>query len=108
MMESSQPAIFVNLEDFVDFVKTPLPHQLPQLEREISHKFTKSKKALAASHHRASKAISHLFQTFHQRIKDFLWDGENLWVADFAADRVRRVAPNTGALLQSNSVWTPD
>jgi DNA-binding beta-propeller fold protein YncE len=32
---------------------------------------------------------------------DILWDGENLWVADFAADRVRRVDPLTGAVLQS-------
>jgi hypothetical protein len=32
---------------------------------------------------------------------DILWDGDNLWVADFAADRVRRVDPDTGAVLQS-------
>jgi hypothetical protein len=32
---------------------------------------------------------------------DILWDGENLWVADFAADRVKRVDPGTGAVLQS-------
>jgi hypothetical protein len=32
---------------------------------------------------------------------DILWDGENLWVADFAGDRVRRVDPDTGAVLQS-------
>jgi DNA-binding beta-propeller fold protein YncE len=32
---------------------------------------------------------------------DILFDGENLWVADFAADRVRRVDPQTGAVVQS-------
>jgi DNA-binding beta-propeller fold protein YncE len=37
-------------------------------------------------------------------LSDVLWDGENLWVADFAADRVRRVDPATGAVLQSIAV----
>jgi hypothetical protein len=32
---------------------------------------------------------------------DILWHGENLWVADFAADRVKRIDPTTGAVLQS-------
>jgi YVTN family beta-propeller protein len=35
---------------------------------------------------------------------DILWDGDNLWVADSAADRVRRVDPATGAVLQSITV----
>ncbi|HEV8486377.1 MAG TPA: hypothetical protein VGV87_22730 [Blastocatellia bacterium] len=32
---------------------------------------------------------------------DILWDGENLWVADIGDDRLKRVDPANGAVLQS-------